>query len=119
MTYDMDKHDNVPYKITISSKNVKDGHVRQHFGKGLSALLADPYFLLLYVPGNGAKMQIIRPAKDSYHQKRIEKMISEAKGIPSFYYALSHLWKTTENNRHLWEEIGEYVDDLDGKPAAP
>ncbi|KAI7883030.1 hypothetical protein K492DRAFT_54604 [Lichtheimia hyalospora FSU 10163] len=46
-------------------------------------------------------------------------MINEAKGIPSFYYALSHLWKITENERHLWEEIGEYVDDLDGKPAAP
>ncbi|KAI7885179.1 hypothetical protein K492DRAFT_22064 [Lichtheimia hyalospora FSU 10163] len=64
-------------------------------------------------------MQIIQPAKDSNHQKRIEKRISETKGIPSFYYALSHLWKITENNRHLWEEIGEYVDDLDGKPAAP
>ncbi|KAI7883031.1 hypothetical protein K492DRAFT_175788 [Lichtheimia hyalospora FSU 10163] len=64
-------------------------------------------------------MQVIRPATDSYHQKRIEKMINEAKGIPSFYYALSHLWKITENERHLWEEIGEYVDDLDGEPSAP
>ncbi|KAI7873205.1 hypothetical protein K492DRAFT_200787, partial [Lichtheimia hyalospora FSU 10163] len=119
MTYDTDEHNNVPYKISISSENVTGDHVRQHFEKGLSALLANPYFLLLYVPENGTKMQIIKPAKDSNHQKRIEKMISEAKGIPSFYYALSHLWKTTENNRHLWEEIGEYVDDLDGKPAAP
>ncbi|KAI7883051.1 hypothetical protein K492DRAFT_193038 [Lichtheimia hyalospora FSU 10163] len=119
MTYDTDEHNSVPYKISISSENVTDDHVRQHFEKGLSALLADPYFLLLYVPENGAKMQIIQPAKDSYHQKRIEQRINEAKDIPSFYYALSHLWKITENNRHLWEEIGEYVNDLGGKPAAP
>ncbi|KAI7874565.1 hypothetical protein K492DRAFT_183774 [Lichtheimia hyalospora FSU 10163] len=119
MTHGMDDHNNVPYKISISSENVTDVHVKQHFEKGLSALLADPYFLLLYVPENGTKMQIIRPAKDLYHLNRIEKLINEAKGIPSFYYALSHLWKITENNRQLWEEIGEYVDDLDGKPAAP
>ncbi|KAI7885177.1 hypothetical protein K492DRAFT_22051 [Lichtheimia hyalospora FSU 10163] len=64
-------------------------------------------------------MQVIRPARNSYHQNRIEKRINEAKRVPSFYYALSHLWRISENNRHMWEEIGEYVDDVDGQPAAP
>ncbi|KAI7874850.1 hypothetical protein K492DRAFT_199649 [Lichtheimia hyalospora FSU 10163] len=36
-----------------------------------------------------------------------------------FFYALSHLRGLEENNRYLWHEIGNYVDDLSGNPAAP
>ncbi|KAI7875157.1 hypothetical protein K492DRAFT_211108 [Lichtheimia hyalospora FSU 10163] len=108
-----------PHKISISSENSLDDHIKQHFEKGLSALLADPYFLLLYVPENGAKMQIVQPAKNSYHRERMVKRINEAKGIPSFYYTLSHLWGISKEDPQLWEEIGEYVNDLDEQPAEP
>ncbi|CDS06557.1 hypothetical protein LRAMOSA09085 [Lichtheimia ramosa] len=47
------------------------------------------------------------------------KRINEAKGLPSFYYALSHLWGLSDTNRYLWHEIGDYVDDEQGQPAAP
>ncbi|KAI7876077.1 hypothetical protein K492DRAFT_198712 [Lichtheimia hyalospora FSU 10163] len=108
-----------PYKISISLENVMDSHVKQHFERGLDALLADPHFMLLYVPENGDKMRIIRPVEDPHHRKRMVERINEAKGVPSFYYALSHLWGITERNRHMWEEIGEYVDDVNGEPVAP
>ncbi|KAI7881123.1 hypothetical protein K492DRAFT_194626 [Lichtheimia hyalospora FSU 10163] len=94
-------------------------HVERFFEKGLNALLDDPNFLLLYVPENGAKMRIVRPAEDPYHRRRMIKRINEAKPTPSFYYALSHLWKITKDNRHLWHEIGNYVDDENGKPVGP
>ncbi|CDH60916.1 predicted protein [Lichtheimia corymbifera JMRC:FSU:9682] len=64
-------------------------------------------------------MQVVKPADDPHHRKRIIKRINEAKGIPSFYYALSHLWGLKENNRYLSNEIGDYVDDENGKPAEP
>ena len=96
-----------------------DDHFKQRFETGLSALLVNPYFLLLYVPENGAKMQIIQPAEDSYHRERMVKRINEAKGIPSFYYALSHLWKISKDDPHLWENIGEYVNDINEQPAEP
>ncbi|KAI7875680.1 hypothetical protein K492DRAFT_28496 [Lichtheimia hyalospora FSU 10163] len=64
-------------------------------------------------------MKIVRPEKDPYHRRRMIKRINEAKPIPSFYYALSHLWGITEDNRHLWHEIGNYVDDENGKPVDP
>lgn len=92
---------------------------KRFFEKGLSALLADPYFLLLYVPENGAKMQIIRPATNAYHRKRMIKRINEAKGIPSFYYTLSHIWGLSKDNRHHWSDISEYVDDENGQPVKP
>ncbi|KAI7881122.1 hypothetical protein K492DRAFT_207076 [Lichtheimia hyalospora FSU 10163] len=94
-------------------------HIKRFFEKGLNALLVDPNFLLLYVPKNGAKMRIVRPAKNPYHRRRMIKRINEAKPIPSSYYALSHLWGITENNRHLWHEIGDYMDDENGKPVDP
>ncbi|KAI7873427.1 hypothetical protein K492DRAFT_212062 [Lichtheimia hyalospora FSU 10163] len=118
MTHDTEGYDD-SNKLDISLENVKDNDVKQFFEKGLNALLADSNFLLLYVPKNGAKMRIVRPAKDLYHRRRMIKRINEAKPIPSFYYALSHLWGITENNRHLWHEIGNYVDDENGKPAEP
>ncbi|CDS06573.1 hypothetical protein LRAMOSA09101 [Lichtheimia ramosa] len=64
-------------------------------------------------------MQIIRPASHPYHKKRMIKRINEAKDIPSFYYALSHVWGLSEENRYLWNEIGDYVDDEEGQSAAP
>lgn len=64
-------------------------------------------------------MQIVRLSSDLYHRKRVIKRINEVKRIPSFYYVLSHLWGLSENNRHLWYEIGDYVDDESGKPVEP
>ncbi|KAI7881893.1 hypothetical protein K492DRAFT_224810 [Lichtheimia hyalospora FSU 10163] len=118
MTCDTDEEYD-PYKISISSENILDDHVKRRFERGLSALLADPYFLLLHVPENGAKMQIVQPAEDPYHRERMVKRINEAEGIPSFYYALSHLWKISKDDPQLWEDIGEYVNDLDEQPAKP
>ncbi|KAI7878252.1 hypothetical protein K492DRAFT_179999 [Lichtheimia hyalospora FSU 10163] len=34
------------------------------------------------------------------------------------HYALSHLWGISKDNPHLWEEIGDHVDDENGEPAA-
>ncbi|KAJ8652565.1 hypothetical protein O0I10_011770 [Lichtheimia ornata] len=118
MTRDTDEHED-PYKIDISLNNDEDNKRKRFFEKGLNALLTDPYFLLLYVPDNGAKMQIIRPATNLYHRKRMIKMINEARRVPSFYYALSHLWGISENNRHHWNDISEYVYDDEGKPVKP
>ncbi|CDS06572.1 hypothetical protein LRAMOSA09100 [Lichtheimia ramosa] len=117
MTHDTNNY-NDPYKINITVESSTDGYC-EFFEKGLSALLADDHFLLLYVPEDGAKMRIIRPASDPYHKKRMIKKINEAKEIPSFYYALSHLWGLSDKNRHLWNDIGQYVDDQEGQPAAP
>ncbi|KAI7875682.1 hypothetical protein K492DRAFT_199005 [Lichtheimia hyalospora FSU 10163] len=136
MTHDAEEYDDDPDKIDIRLKAYENNpvkwspekrlnprldhrHVKRFFEKGLNALLADPNFLLLYVPENGTKMRIVRPAKDPYHRRRMIKRINEAKLIPSFYYALSHLWGITENNRHLWHEIGNYVDDENGQPVDP
>lgn len=54
-----------------------------------------------------------------YHRKRMIRRINEAKRIPSFYYALSHLWGLSENNRHYWNDISEHVDDENGQPVHP
>lgn len=65
-------------------------------------------------------MKIVKPANDPYHRKRIlERSIIEEWGELSLpHYALSHLWGISEENRHLWHEIGDYVDDENGQPAA-
>ncbi|KAI7878254.1 hypothetical protein K492DRAFT_180001 [Lichtheimia hyalospora FSU 10163] len=118
MTNDTDGY-NDPYKVNISLNDDQDNQRKEFFEKGHTALLADPYFLLLYVPDNGSKMQVIRPTSDPSHRKRIIKRINDAKHIPSFYYALSHLWGLTENNRYYWHEIGDYVDDENGQPMKP
>ncbi|CDS10627.1 hypothetical protein LRAMOSA11113 [Lichtheimia ramosa] len=115
MTCDTDD----PYKINITVENAKSNKRKVFFEKGLGALLADEHFLLLYVPDNGAKMQVIRPVSDSYHRKRIIQRINEAKHIPSFYYALSHLWGLTDDNRYHWNDISEYVIDEQGQPVKP
>ncbi|CDH58175.1 predicted protein [Lichtheimia corymbifera JMRC:FSU:9682] len=120
MTYDTDE-DNNSTKLDIRCLEDDDagGHWKRFFEKGLGALLADKYFLLLYVPKDGAKMRIIQPASDPYHRQQMIKRVNEASHIPSFYYALSHLWGITKDNPQLWEEIGDYVDDMDGQPASP
>ncbi|KAI7878003.1 hypothetical protein K492DRAFT_197215 [Lichtheimia hyalospora FSU 10163] len=118
MTCDTDESID-PYKISISLENSLDDHVKQRFVTGLSALLTDPYFLLLHVPENGAKMQIVKPAEDSYHRERMVKRINEAKDTPSCYYALSHLWKISKDDPQLWEDIGEYINGIDEQPAKP
>ncbi|CDS11011.1 hypothetical protein LRAMOSA03275 [Lichtheimia ramosa] len=84
-------------------------------------LLQNPNFLLLYVPDDGSRMKLVKPADDSYHQKHVmEKSLitrsSRKLSLP--HYALSHLWGISEENRHLWHEIGDYVDDEKGQPAA-
>ncbi|CDH58126.1 predicted protein [Lichtheimia corymbifera JMRC:FSU:9682] len=97
-----------------------ESNVRERFlEEGLRALLADKHFLLLYVPANGFKMRLVRPSSDLYHRKRMVKRMEEARGIPSFYYALSHLWGLANDNQQLWHDIGNYVEDEEGKPAAP
>ncbi|KAJ8652902.1 hypothetical protein O0I10_011436 [Lichtheimia ornata] len=118
MTYDTEE-DNDPYKINIRLEDDEDSKRKRFFEKGLSTLLDDEYFLLLYVPANGGKMKVIRPANDAYHRKRIIKRINEERRIPSFYYALSHLWGLTENNRYHWNDISEYVDDEQGQSMQP
>lgn len=64
-------------------------------------------------------MQIVQPASNLHHRERMINMIDEEERTPSFYYALSHVWGISENNRHLWYEIGNYVDDEQGKPVEP
>lgn len=110
------------YQIKIKKTNPESHarrHSRQFLEKGLGALLANEHFLLLYVPANGAKMKTIRPVSDPHHLRRMMKKANEATRIPSFYFALSHLWGISENNRHLWYDISKYVDDENGQPAAP
>ncbi|KAI7878253.1 hypothetical protein K492DRAFT_196988 [Lichtheimia hyalospora FSU 10163] len=119
MASDTDDEYREPYTINITLESDKDNKLKRFFERGLSALLVDPHFLLIYVPENGANMQIIQPANDLYHRKRMIQRINEAKRIPSFYYALSHLWGISENNQHLWHEIGDYVDDENGQPVNP
>lgn len=87
-------------------------------------LLEHPHFLLLYVPDNGhTKMKLVNPASDSYHRERImakmEKRTKRTQWVPLPHYALSHLWGITVTNKHLWDNIGDYVDDEKGQPAAP
>ena len=114
--------------MNIRLENEENDNVGRFFAKGLDALLADDHFLLLYVPKDGAnKMQIIRPSRNSYHRGRIIKRMNEAKGVPSAYYALSHLWglkkrhlwRHLNNNRYRWQDIGNYVDDEKGRPVDP
>ncbi|KAJ8652575.1 hypothetical protein O0I10_011780 [Lichtheimia ornata] len=107
------------FKINIRQEDDQSNNCKEFFEKGLSALLADEHFLLLYVPEIGGRMQIVRPASDPYHRQRMIQKINEAKGVPSFYYALSHLWGLTENNRYHWNEIADFVDDEDGQPVKP
>ncbi|KAJ8652911.1 hypothetical protein O0I10_011445 [Lichtheimia ornata] len=118
MTYDTEEDDD-SYKINIRLEDDEDSKRKRSFEKGLSTLLDDKYFLLLYVPENGSKMKVIRPANDAYHRKRIIQRINEERRTPSFYYALSHLWGLTENNRYHWNDISEYVDDEQGQPMKP
>ncbi|CDH59390.1 predicted protein [Lichtheimia corymbifera JMRC:FSU:9682] len=82
-------------------------------------LLDHPNFLLLYVPDDGSKMRLVKPATDSYHRERIIQMLDEDKLCLLPHYALSHLWGTSKANQHLWEEIGDSVDDENGDPAEP
>ncbi|KAJ8654552.1 hypothetical protein O0I10_009734 [Lichtheimia ornata] len=110
----MDSHNS-----NVSLEDDESNMRGRFFEQGLSALLSDKHFLLLYVPKNGFKMRVVRPTSDLYHRKRMAKRMEEARGIPSFYYALSHLWGLSENNVHLWHDIGNYVDDENGQPAAP
>ncbi|CDH48374.1 predicted protein [Lichtheimia corymbifera JMRC:FSU:9682] len=117
MTSDTDD-DNDTIKINID----RYSNHKLYFKNRLGALLSNPHFLLVYVPEDGAKMQVIRPANDSYHRRRMIRRINEAdeaEGIPSFYYALSHLWGVSPDNRYHWNDISEYVDDEDGQPAKP
>ncbi|KAJ8652906.1 hypothetical protein O0I10_011440 [Lichtheimia ornata] len=119
MTCDPDENDNL-YKIDIRIEDDEGNHLKELFEKGLGSLLDDEHFLLLYVPeDNGDKMQIVRPASNLFHRRRMIKRDNEAKRIPSFYYALSHLWGLTENNRYHWNDINEYVNDENGQPVKP
>lgn len=78
----------------------------------VNTLLVHPDFLLLYVPGDGTKMKLVKPSNDVYHRERIMQG-------KSTWYALSHLWGTSKANPQLWSEIGLYVDDEHGQAAEP
>lgn len=78
----------------------------------VNTLLVHPDFLLLYVPGDGTKMKLVKPSSDLYHRERIMQGTST-------WYALSHLWGTSKTDPHLWSEIGRYVDDEHGQAAEP
>ncbi|KAI7878247.1 hypothetical protein K492DRAFT_196983 [Lichtheimia hyalospora FSU 10163] len=119
MTHSSADESNDAYKIDINLEDDEDNHRKRFFEKGLGALLDNPHFLLLHVPEDGSKMQIVQPYSDLYHRKRMIKKINEERKIPSFYYALSHLWGISKENRHLWYDISNYVDDENGQPAAP
>ncbi|CDH54834.1 predicted protein [Lichtheimia corymbifera JMRC:FSU:9682] len=87
-------------------------------------LLHHPQFLLLYIPENGTKMKLIKPANDPYHRNRIMERAKIENSIGRKrlllpYYALSHLWGVSKANLQLWHAIGEHVDDEKGHPAAP
>ncbi|KAJ8652918.1 hypothetical protein O0I10_011452 [Lichtheimia ornata] len=119
MTCDTDEN-NDDYQINIQHlEHDRDNKYKEFFEKGLGALFDDEHFLLLYVPDNGDKMQIVQPASNLFHRRRMIKRINEAKHIPSFYYALSHLWGLTENDRYHWNDIHEYVNDEQGQPVKP
>ena len=70
-------------------------------------------------------MKLVKPSSDRYHRERILERSSFIRhhGGPFNYhtdlphYALSHLWGITKEP-HMWD-IGQYVDDEEGKPAAP
>ncbi|CDS08875.1 hypothetical protein LRAMOSA10236 [Lichtheimia ramosa] len=47
------------------------------------------------------------------------KRINEARDVPSFYYALSHLWGISNENRYHWNDISNYVIDEQGQPVKP
>ncbi|CDS07081.1 hypothetical protein LRAMOSA09604 [Lichtheimia ramosa] len=66
-------------------------------------------------------MKLVKPANDSYHRERImrrsrKEVSSDRLSLP--HYALSHLWGISEEIPHLWHDIGDYVDDEKGQPAA-
>ncbi|CDS10429.1 hypothetical protein LRAMOSA03105 [Lichtheimia ramosa] len=65
-------------------------------------------------------MRLVKPANDSYLRERIiESSIKDGSDELSLpHYALSHLWGISEENPHLWHDIGDYVDDEHGQPAA-
>ncbi|CDS12575.1 hypothetical protein LRAMOSA04769 [Lichtheimia ramosa] len=122
MTYETDLYDDaftIDIRIRYNPKNESAANHKALFEEGLGRLLTNPSFLLLYVPENGAKMQIIQPARNREHRKRMIKRINEAKGIPSFYYALSHLWGVIDEKQYRWNDISQYVDDEKGQPVEP
>ncbi|CDH59366.1 predicted protein [Lichtheimia corymbifera JMRC:FSU:9682] len=103
---------------SIETKQARRDALLRRYQRGIG-LLDHPNFLLLYVPDDGNKMRLVKPASDSYHRERIIQMLDEDDNCLLPHYALSHLWGTSKVNRHLWEEVGDYVDDENGDPAEP
>ncbi|CDS10612.1 hypothetical protein LRAMOSA11098 [Lichtheimia ramosa] len=100
-----------------SNDNTRASLLRRH-QRGIR-LLDHPHFLLLYVPkDDGSKMKLVKPASDAYHRERLVQKIDD-KNLLLPYYALSHLWGTTKENRYHWNDISEYVDDENGQPVKP
>ncbi|CDS10398.1 hypothetical protein LRAMOSA03074 [Lichtheimia ramosa] len=111
--------------LNFTSEGVDSPYQEKQYDRDLLAkkaqieLLQNPNFLLLYVPGDGSKMKVVKPANDSYHRGRImESSINEGSDRLSLpHYALSHLWGISEENPHLWHDIGDFVEDENGQPA--
>lgn len=62
-------------------------------------------------------MQLVKPANNPCHRKRILQRINIGDEVLP-YYALSHLWGISKAHPCMWD-IGDYVDDINGEPAAP
>ncbi|KAI7873725.1 hypothetical protein K492DRAFT_196978, partial [Lichtheimia hyalospora FSU 10163] len=102
---------------SINTKEKRRDAFLRRYQRGIR-LLDHPHFLLLYVPDDGTMMRLVKPSEDSYHRERIIQMVDDSDLLLP-YYALSHLWGTSKANPHTWEEVGEYVMDENGEPAAP
>lgn len=77
-----------------------------------------PEFMLVYVPKDESKMQLVKPADNAYHRDRIIQRINESKAdaIPTTWYTLSHIWGKVQYDEHCWHDLGDHMNDEHGKP---
>lgn len=85
----------------------------------MAALLNHNDFLLLYVPNDGSKLKLVKPAQDSSHQLDMIQRINQSENNPSTWYALSHMWGTTKEEDQIWHKISDHIDDEYGNPINP
>ena len=105
-------------KVHVNAEDWDDNRKRL-FEKRVGALLHHGDFLLLHVPNDESKMNLIKPANNAYHRNRMIQRINECEKNPSTWYALSHMWGTEKIDEQLWRNISEHVNDEDGNPIDP
>lgn len=79
-----------------------------------------PEFLLVYVPKDEAKLQLVKPVDNAYHRDRIIQRVNESKAdtnMPTTWYTLSHFWGDVQSDGHRWHDIGDHLNDEHGKPV--